>query len=126
MKEIKTEITIHSTPEKVWEVLTDFKRYPEWNPFITSISGNQAVGEHLIVTIHPPEGNLLKFKPLIVMYEDHKEFRWKGKLFIKGLFDGEHYFMLTDNHDGTTTFIHGEKFSGLFVGLLGKALEKTH
>ena len=38
MKEIKTEIIINSKPEKVWNILTNFEKYPEWNPFIKSIS----------------------------------------------------------------------------------------
>ena len=49
MKEIRTEIIINSKPEKVWDILTDFERHPEWNPFIKSISGNKKVGEHLAI-----------------------------------------------------------------------------
>ena len=29
---IRTEITLPASPEKSWKVLTDFARYPEWNP----------------------------------------------------------------------------------------------
>ena len=41
MKEIKTEIIINSKPEKVWSILTDFKNQPNWNPFISNISGEK-------------------------------------------------------------------------------------
>jgi len=44
---------------------------------------------------------------------------------MKGIFDGEHYFLINDNGDGTATFIQGEKFSGFLVMFLGKALENT-
>ncbi len=125
MKEIKTEIIINSKPEKVWNILTNFEKYPEWNPFIKSILGNKKVGEQLIVKIQPPDGSGMTFKPLILKFEQDKEFRWLGKLLFKGIFDGEHYFKLSDNNDGMTTFIQGEKFNGLLVGLLGKTLEKT-
>ena len=37
-KEIKTEILINATPEKVWSILTSFDNYPNWNPFIKSIT----------------------------------------------------------------------------------------
>ena len=125
MKEIRTEIIINSKPEKVWDILTDFEKHPEWNPFIKSISGNKKVGEQLIVKIQPPDGGGMTFKPLILKFEQNREFRWIGKLLLKGIFDGEHYFKLTDNNNGTTTFVHGEQFGGILVGFLGKTFEKT-
>ncbi len=125
MKEIKTEIIISSKPEKIWNILTNFEKYTEWNPFIRSISGNKKVGEQLIVKIQPPNGSGMKFKPHILKYDQNEEFRWIGKLLFTGIFDGEHYFKMIDNHNGKTTFIQGEIFSGLLVNLLGKTLEKT-
>ncbi len=38
--EIKTEILISASPEKVWAILNDFGNYPNWNPFITSLTGD--------------------------------------------------------------------------------------
>ncbi|MFM2360786.1 MAG: hypothetical protein RLY16_2779, partial [Bacteroidota bacterium] len=38
-KEIKTTIEIHASPARVWEVLTNFDEYPNWNPFIKSLKG---------------------------------------------------------------------------------------
>ena len=125
MKIIETEIKINARPEKIWAVLTDFKGYPEWNPFIISIAGLKKSGERLSVVIQPPESSPMRFNPTILKFDENKEFRWKGKLFIRGLFDGEHFFTLNDNNDGTTTFKHGEKFSGILIGLFGKTLKKT-
>ena len=125
MKNIKTEITINNTPDKVWSVLTDFKNHPNWNPFINNISGEKKVGQKLIVSIKSPEGNGMTFKPKVLKFEEEKEFRWRGKLLIRGIFDGEHYFILKAKGNSQTTFIHGEKFSGILVYLSGKMLEKT-
>lgn len=36
-KEIKTEIVINASPEKIWAILKDFDKYPAWNPFIKSV-----------------------------------------------------------------------------------------
>ena len=110
---------------KIWDVLTDFESYPVWNPFIKKISGTKEVGEQLIVQIQPPEGNSMRFKPIVLRFDPKKEFRWEGKFLIKGLFDGEHYFILNDNNDGTTKFIQGENFSGLLINFFEHLLEKT-
>jgi uncharacterized protein YndB with AHSA1/START domain len=34
MKELHTEIEIDASAERVWDILTDFASYPQWNPFI--------------------------------------------------------------------------------------------
>lgn len=114
-KEITTQITIRSTPEKVWDILTDFERYPDWNPFIRSIEGDTNIGKKIKVSIHPPDGKKMTFRPMVLSKTEKKEFSWRGSLLFRGLFDGEHRFELIDNHDGTVTFIHSEKFSGLLV-----------
>ena len=125
MKNIQTEILINTNITKVWDVLMNFDSYPKWNPFITSISGEPKLGKILTVSINPPEGKGMTFKPTILTLESNKEFRWKGKLGINGIFDGEHYFILEFLENDKTNFIHGEKFSGLLVPLVGKMLDKT-
>lgn len=122
-KELITEITINATPVKVWAVLTDFENYPNWNPFVKSLTGEVAVGKQITVLIDPPGGNAMTFKPIILAFTPNKELRWLGKLLIKGLFDGEHKFELIANNDGTTRFIHSEQFSGLLIPLFSKMLD---
>ncbi len=125
MKKLITEITIKANPETVWNILTDFDKYSEWNPFIISLTGKQLVGEEIIAVMQPPDSSAMTFKPNILVFEKNQEFRWKGKLFIKGIFDGEHFFKLTPNEDGSTRFTQGEYFSGIFVPLFTKVLDKT-
>lgn len=125
MKNIQTEIMIKADISVIWNVLMDFKRYPDWNPFIKSISGEQKVGRKLTVFLKPPDGKGMTFKPKILTLDPNREFRWKGKLGIKGIFDGEHYFILEALNNNQTKFIHGEKFSGILVSLMGNVLEKT-
>lgn len=122
-KEIKTEILIHASSEKVWGILTDFDHYLQWNPFIKSIEGNVAVGNTIKARIEPPGATGMTFKPVVLVYTEAKEFRWLGHLLIKGLFDGEHCFTLIDNEDGSTTFIQSEKFTGVLVPLFSKMLD---
>lgn len=125
MKNIRTEILINRDITNVWDVLMNFESYPKWNPFIRSIYGEPKLGNRLIVTINPPGGKGMTFKPKILTLEPNKEFRWKGKLGINGIFDGEHYFILEYLDNNKTKFIHGEKFSGILVYFAGKMLDKT-
>jgi hypothetical protein len=122
-KQISTEIVINATPQKIWAILTDFDNYPHWNPFIKSITGLVAVGNTITARIEPPEAQGMTFRPKVLAFEANKEFRWRGKLFISGLFDGEHIFQLTDNGNGTTTFHQSELFYGILVPLFKKMLD---
>jgi len=122
-KEIKTTILIHSTPEKVWSILTNFDNYPNWNPFIKSIKGEVKVGNNIIARLEPPEASGMTFKPKILSYDVNKELSWLGHLFIPGLFDGQHKFELIDNENGTTTFNQSESFKGILVPMFKKMLD---
>ena len=125
MKKIETNILIKATPEQVWALLMDFENYPNWNPFIRSINGKQSVGETLEVQLQPPGGKGMTFQPAVLKVDPAKEFRWKGKLFFNGVFDGEHYFILKKIGENETQLTHGEVFSGFLVGLLSGMLSKT-
>jgi hypothetical protein len=124
-REIITSIRINSQPENVWAILSNFNNYPTWNPFIKSIKGTVEKGNKISVQITPPNAKEMTFTPKVLAFEKNKEFRWLGHLFIPGIFDGEHKFELKLNEDGTTNFIHSEKFRGILVPFLKKMLETT-
>lgn len=117
-KIIKTQIIINSTPEKVWQILTDFDKYPDWNPFILSLHGEVKPGKQIKINL--PD---MSFQPTILKFEKNKELRWIGKLLFKGIFDGEHSFEIEDNENGTITFKHEEIFNGILVKPFSKKLD---
>ena len=125
MKEIETDIRINADAETIWNILMDFEHYPDWNPFIKSIEGEQALGSKLKVHIHPPEGKKMIFNPTIQEFVPNRKLKWLGSGPVKGLFDGQHSFELEQLEDGTVKFIHEERFTGLLVGLFKKVLIKT-
>jgi hypothetical protein len=125
MKEIQTEIQIHASAETIWKILMDFEQYPDWNPFIKSISGEKEVGSRLTAFIGSTGENGMTFQPKVLVYNPNYEFRWLGKLWGGLFFNGEHYFILKELGNHSTQFIHGEKFTGMLVGVLGKMLDNT-
>ncbi|HEX8368474.1 MAG TPA: SRPBCC domain-containing protein [Pyrinomonadaceae bacterium] len=122
-KELYTEIEIAAPPEKIWQILTDFENYPNWNPFIRRIRGASAVGAKLEVFIQPAGAKGMTFKPTLLAVEKEKELRWRGKFFVSGLFDGEHFFKIQPLAENRAKFVHGENFKGLLVGFLAKSLD---
>ena len=115
---IATSVDIAADPEAVWDVLTDFAAYGDWNPFMDRVQGTSEVGSRLVVHLHQAGRRGMTFRPTVVAAVPGQELRWVGKLGPGGLFDGEHSFVLTRNADGTTHLDHGEVFSGVLVSLL--------
>ncbi len=124
-KLLYTSIVINATPAKVWEVLTNFNSYPDWNPFIRSINGTPAPGNTIQVTLQPPNSKPILMKPRVLVFEQQKELRWIGSLGIPYIFDGEHVFRLEENSDGTSTLHHFERFRGILIPFLSTLIEKT-
>jgi hypothetical protein len=123
--ELRTEVQIARPPERVWEVLTDFSRYHEWNPFITNIKGDLSAGSRLEVTLSPPEGREMTVRPTVTLSNGPNELRWLGHLWFKGLFDGEHFFQCHELESGHTRFVHGENFQGVLVRFVGPTLTRV-
>lgn len=121
---ISTTIDVDATPQAVWEVLTDFAAYDEWNPFMR-IEGTSEVGARLVVHMTPEGSRGMTFKPKVVAATAGQELRWLGRLGFGGVFDGEHSFVLTPHADGSTRLAHGEHFSGILVSLLGGTVKKA-
>jgi len=122
MRNIETDIVINAPSEEVWSILINHDSYPSWNPFIKQISGPTQPGEYLTVEIQAGKNKPMQFKPIVITNIQSKEFRWRGKLFVKGIFDGEHYFILEQNGSDQTRFIQGENFTGILSGLMIKMI----
>ena len=120
MKELRTEIEINASPDRVWDILTDFPAMGEWNPFIPSLEGIANVGERLTVRLTPPGSGGMTFKPTVIKVDAGKEFRWLGRLVLRGLFDGEHYFIIEPLDGGSVRFVHGELMMGILVPLVSQ------
>lgn len=120
-REIKTEIIINASPEKIWDILTDFAAYPQWNPFVVAIEGQLTKGSRLKNTLQNGDKQF-QFKPVVTSVEAGKSFAWLGSLLVKGIFDGHHSFELEDLGNGQVKLIHSEQFSGLFSGFILKKI----
>lgn len=120
--ELRTEIEIAAPPKVVWQVLTDFQRYPEWNPFIVSLEGPLKVGSELRVVLSPPESREYHILPQLLTCNPEQELRWAGKWGARFLFRGEHFFRLVPLDGDRTRFVHGEDFNGILVRWLTRQL----
>ena len=124
MLELRTEIEIDAPVERVWAVLIDFERFPDWNPFIRRIHGNAQVGSRLDVLLGASGTRPMRFRPTVKAVVPNRELRWLGRLGLPRLFDGEHIFQIEPLGPNRVRFVQRERFRGLFVPLLARSLNR--
>jgi hypothetical protein len=123
MREVHTEIEINAPAERVWQILTDFDHWSEWNPFLYRVIGKAEQGEHVKLYFEQPNGKEMKLNSTITKLEPEHEWIWKYPVIWSGLFQGEHSFAVEKIDENHTRFIQNEVFTGLLVPMFLKEKE---
>ena len=123
MKELRTQIEINSGAEKVWQILIDFEKYHQWNPFIHKIFGEPKLGSKIEIHIESSKGKTRKYRPTITKLDQGRELRWIGKSSLPGILNGEHIFTIEKLQSERVLFMNREVFDGLLTSFFGKSLD---
>ena len=116
--EFKANTTINAPPEKVWAILTDTPRWPEWDPYCEKIEGQVVLGAKLKAFNKLSPGRAFPLK--VTELTPNQKMTWSGGMPF-GLFKGERTFTLTAANSGTE-FTLRETFSGPMLGLIKKSI----
>lgn len=117
MKDLSNELEIDASAERVWQVLTDFASFPQWNPFIHRASGEPKTGTRLEVHVQASGTHGATSRPLVLKAESNRELRWLERLLIPGLLDVEHIFTIEPLGTDRVRFTQRELLTGLLVPL---------
>ncbi len=125
MQTLDASTEIDAPAERVWQVVSDFARYPEWNPFIVRAAGEQRPGARLAVRIVAPGVRAVTFRPRVLDLQPGRLIRWKGRLLLPGLFDGRHALSVDPLGDGRARFTTHEEVTGILLPFLGKVMKAS-
>ncbi len=124
MRTIEHSVDIQAPATTVWQILTDTDRYDDWNPSVPRLSGRLALNERLTLSVRPGT-RTMTFRTTVLAFEDGTLIRWRGRLGMPGLFDGEHELRLEPIPAGGTRFVQRETFTGLLVPMMPRVLDDT-
>ncbi|NQS99051.1 MAG: SRPBCC domain-containing protein [candidate division Zixibacteria bacterium] len=119
-----TKIEIHTPIERVWEILTDFDSYPDWNPFIRRIEGEVKEGTRLEIFLQPASKKGKTCRQKVNKVVPPTELLWIKRMIIPGLLTREHIFSLERLSQISTLLVHREHYFGILIPFLRQSLQK--
>jgi hypothetical protein len=123
-KQLHAEVEIGATPDRVWEVLTDFAAYQDWNPFIVQAAGQAVPGTRLELHMRLSGRRSTTIRPEVLEADPARRLRWLGRVLVPGVFDGEHTFTIEPAGPGRARLTQHEDFRGLLAPLVLKLIAK--
>jgi hypothetical protein len=109
---------IQAPAERIWALLTDAPRFPEWNSTVTSLQGDIALGRKLALVV--PLDPKRTFRPKVTKLVANRAMEWSDG--FAPMFRGVRSFTLTARAAGVTEFEMVEVFSGLMLPMIKGSL----
>jgi hypothetical protein len=116
---IEHRIGVAAPASVIWEVLSDFSRWGDWNPIYPVIDARLSIGAPLAFELHLPNRPVRQLQGAIVEWVPETQLIWSLKLF-SGLVRTTRYFEIETLADGACILCNGEIFDGLGAGLVPK------
>ncbi len=116
---IETVIDIDAPPDRVWRVLADLPRYPEWNPFTPRIDGELEVGGRLVlhVAMDPGRRPILQAQRCTKVEVD-REIAWATVVVGPIFLSANRRQTLEPIGGGKTRYWSADTFSGLLAPIV--------
>lgn len=116
MKDFSATVSIQAPPERVWRVMTDVERWPEWTPTVTTVrrtnSGPFRIGARARIT----QPRLPAAEWTVTALDDTRGFEWVRR--SPGLrITARHSVEPNDTGSRVTLTV---QFEGAFGGLIGR------
>lgn len=127
--ELRTETVVDAPPERVWEVLTDFGRWDEWNPTLFRASGPPTVGTEVRMKLRLGPISV-PMRQQILSLDPPRELVWRSRQPIQSALDVIRRFQIEPLEGGRSRLVQSETTDGylarLEVKLLGNAITRGY
>jgi hypothetical protein len=115
---IESKVTINAPIQKVWEVLSNFDNYHQWNPFTPKIDIQNKIGSTvgLHVRLNPKSSKTMLQKETLLAWEEGKQLEWgiKNSWFVRTV----RVQNLKAIDENTTEYYTSDAFEGPLTGLI--------
>jgi hypothetical protein len=113
-----TEVVIDAPRSRVWQQVTHFDAYSEWNPFVIAAHADFAVGKTIRFLEDLKQFGQHWITAEFLVIDPPHSFVWRGHFAVPYLFTVCHYFEFAALSDTQTRFRQMHKNSGLLIPFL--------
>ena len=106
---------VKAPAELVWELVSDFSTWKDWNPVHPRIEGEMRIGTPLTVDLVPvADGPVTTLQPLVQDWVPYEQLHWRTKR-LNGFVTAIRYLEIESMGPENATFSNGELFMGPLV-----------
>lgn len=116
-------IQIGAPATAVWDILVDFARYREWNPFTVRVETSGVIGEPVIAYIARGRSTkLMRQEFVLEQFDPPVQIAWRlPKMFHRSLFTAYRIQRVDPLGPGECTYTTSDEFSGLLARRIHRA-----
>ena len=111
---------VQAPAEIVWEVISDFSTWKDWNPVHPRIAGEMRIGTNLAVDFVPvADGPVTALAPIVQDWVPFEQLHWRTSR-LAGFVTAIRYLEIENMGPTNATFSNGELFMGPLVRLVSR------
>lgn len=119
MKSFSTRIDIQAPADKIWRILVDLPRWPQWNATVERTVGNIERGAKVTVFVKQSPGRAFPLR--VTVFDVPRRMVWAGGLPL-GLFQGTRVYELTTAAADASVFSMRENYTGPLAALIARSI----
>lgn len=116
---VEHRIGVQAPAEVVWEVVSDFEGWTQWNPLYRRAEGVMKVGSTLVLEQHLPGLPPSVIQPVVQDWVPYEQLHWRSSR-LGGFVTAIRYLEIESMGPANATFSNGELFMGLLLRFVGR------
>ena len=116
---VEHRLGVQAPAEIVWEVVSDFETWREWNPLYRKAEGQMKIGTALTLEQHLPGQPAQVIAPIVQDWVPYEQLHWRSSR-MGGFVTAIRYLEIENMGPQNATFSNGELFMGLLLRFISR------
>ena len=116
---VEHRIGVQAPAEIVWEVVSEFETWHQWNPLYRRAEGQMKIGTALVLEQHLPGEPPRVVQPVVQDWVPYEQLHWRSSR-MGGFVTAIRYLEIENMGPENATFSNGELFMGLLLRLISR------
>ena len=116
---VEHRIGVQAPAEIVWDLVSDFSTWKDWNPLYRQAEGQLKIGTALTLEQHLPGEPAKVISPIVQDWVPYEQLHWRSSR-LGGFVTAIRYLEIENMGPNNSTFSNGELFMGLLLRFVSR------